>query len=65
MGFHFSKDYDKFYELKDRERFLISALPGWSTHCDFNHLSPIIDWKQVMNTTYTNKHENVYELSYE
>ena len=54
-GFHFSKDYDKFWELKDNKRFLISSIPGWSTHCDFNHLSPIIDWKQVMNRSYTDK----------
>ena len=54
-GFHFSKDYDKFWELKDKQRFLISSIPGWSTHCDFNHLSPIVNWKQVMNSSYNGK----------
>ena len=33
-GFHFSKDYDKFWELTNIKRFLISSIPGWSTHCD-------------------------------
>ncbi len=44
-GFDFSKDYDKFWELQKQERYLISPMPGWSTHCDANHISPIIDWK--------------------
>ena len=57
-GFHFSKDYDKFWELKDKQRFLISSIPGWSTHCDFNHLSPIINWEQVMNKTYSITSDN-------
>ena len=56
-GFHFSKDYDKFDELQKNKRYLISSIPGWSTHCDFNHLSPIIDWKQIMNNTFDDKKE--------
>jgi hypothetical protein len=48
-GFYFSKDYDKFWELQKQEKYLISPMPGWSTHCDENHISPIIDWKKVMN----------------
>ena len=27
-------------------------MPGWSTHCDANHISPIIDWEEVMNNSY-------------
>lgn len=51
-GFHFSKDYDKFWELQEKQKYLISPMPGWSTHCDANHLSPVIDWKKIMNETY-------------
>jgi hypothetical protein len=62
-GFHFSKDYDKFWELQKQERYLISPMPGWSTHCDENHISPIIDWKKVVNETYI-KEQKPISLSY-
>lgn len=51
-GFHFSKDYDKFWELQKQKKYVISPMPGWSTHCDANHISPMIDWEKVMNETY-------------
>ena len=54
-GFHFSRDYDKFWELHRQKRYLISPIPGWSTHCDKNAISPVIDWKKIMNITYTYK----------
>lgn len=64
-GFHYSKDYDKFWELQEKQRYLISPMPGWSTHCDANHLSPVIDWEKIMNDTYfiRNQKENI-ELNY-
>jgi hypothetical protein len=51
-GFHFSKDYDKFWELQKQKRYVISPMPGWSTHCDANHISPVINWEKIMNDTY-------------
>jgi hypothetical protein len=51
-GFHFSKDYDKFWELQQQQRYLISPMPGWSTHCDANHISPVIDWEKIIKGTY-------------
>ena len=63
-GFHFSKDYDKFWELQKQERYLISPMPGWSTHCDENHISPIIDWKKVVNETYIKEQKEVFALNY-
>ena len=62
-GFYFSKDYDKFWELQKQHRYLISPMPGWSTHCDKNHISPIIDWKKVMNDTYIKEQKNILTLS--
>jgi len=33
-------------------------MPGWSTHCDANHISPVIDWEQIMNATYSERNIN-------
>ena len=57
-GFYFSKDYDKFWELQKYKRYVISSIPGWSTHCDANYLSPVINWEKIMNDTYFMK-ENI------
>lgn len=58
-GFHFSKDYDKFWKLsQEYNKFIVSCLPGYSTHCDANHLSPFIDWEKVINTNYELIDEN-------
>jgi len=63
-GFHFSKDYDKFWELQQQQRYLISPMPGWSTHCDANHISPVINWRQVMNETYVKEQSQSIILNY-
>ena len=63
-GFHFSKDYDKFWELQQQHKYLISPMPGWSTHCDKNHISPIIDWKKVVNETYIKEQKETLMLKY-
>ena len=57
-GFHFSKDYDKFWKIQKNKRYVISSVPGWSTHCDANHLSPIIKWSEVINDTYFERDRN-------
>ena len=61
--YSYSRDYNKFWELQKQERYLISPMPGWSTHCEENHLSPIIDWKKVVNETYV-KEQKPISLSY-
>ena len=62
--YSYSRDYNKFWELQKQERYLISPMPGWSTHCDENHISPIIDWKKVMNDTYIKEKKETLTLSY-
>jgi hypothetical protein len=57
-GFHFSKDYDKFWELQQQHKYVISPMPGWSTHCDANHISPVINWKKIINDTYVKQELN-------
>ena len=63
-GFHFSKDYDKFWELQKQERYLISPMPGWSTHCDANHISPVIDWDEIMRYNHNKEQKKLSTLKY-
>lgn len=66
-GFHFSKDYEKFWELANQQKYIISPIPGWSTHCDANHLSPLINWKEVMNYNHDYNSNNLikkYNIKY-
>ena len=43
-----SADHQKFLELSQRGRVLISSIPGYSTHCQEDLLSPCIDWKNYL-----------------
>lgn len=63
-GYHFSRDYDKFWELQNQKKYLISPMPGWITHCDANHISPIINWEKIMNDTYFIEKEEKTVLNY-
>jgi len=54
-GYFYSKDYDKFLDLPKKNKYIISPMPGWSTHCDQNHISPIIDWEDIINQNYAPK----------
>jgi hypothetical protein len=41
-------DHQKFLELAQNGRVLISSIPGYSTHCQQDLLSPCIDWKAYL-----------------
>jgi hypothetical protein len=43
-----STDHQKFIELSEKRRILISSLPGYSTHCQAEFLSPCIDWETYL-----------------
>jgi hypothetical protein len=45
-----SGDHNKFLHLnKLKDRFILTPIPGLSTHCMESLLSPTIDWKQINN----------------
>jgi len=48
VGYEPSADHAKFIELSQRKRILISALPGYSTHCQKEFLSPCINWEKYL-----------------
>lgn len=44
---HDGYDHTKFITLWQNGSNLISPIPAYSTHCEKNFLSPLIDWKHV------------------
>lgn len=43
-------DHNKWLAItKEKDRFLLTAVPGLSTHCMEGLLSPTIDWKKINN----------------
>lgn len=63
--FYFSKDYDKFWQLQEQNKYIVSPIPGWSTHCDANHISPLINWENVINNNYLSQQQkNKINISY-
>lgn len=63
--FHFSKDYDKFWELQKQKKYVISPMPGWSTHCDANHISPVVDWEQYLTLDNFKNQKELNKLLYQ
>ena len=47
-GYEPSADHAKFIELNQRGRLLISSIPGYSTHCQKEFISPCINWEDYL-----------------
>jgi hypothetical protein len=43
----FTRDHDKFLRLWQEGSNLISCMPGYSTHCEVEYLSPCINWDNL------------------
>ena len=45
------RDFDKFAQLESEGKLLINPIPGYSTHCEPQYMSPVVDWETVFRTT--------------
>lgn len=43
----YTRDHDKFMKLWEIGSNLVSCMPGYSTHCETEYLSPCIDWSKI------------------
>ena len=44
---HYPDDYKMFLELREKNRILVTSVPGYSTHGETAWLSPLTDWSQI------------------
>ena len=63
--YSYSRDYNKFWKLsQEQDKYVISCLPGHSTHCDLNYTSPFVNWKEVIDVNY-NEIRKYFKLNYD
>ena len=43
---HYPDDYKMFLELREKNRILVTSVPGYSTHGETAWLSPLTDWSE-------------------
>lgn len=41
------RDFQAFLDVREKGRTLATPLPGYSTHCDPQYPSPLIDWSKI------------------
>lgn len=46
-----TRDFDKFAQFIREGKTLINPLPGYSTHCEPQFMSPVINWEEIFNKT--------------
>lgn len=43
----YTRDHDKFIRLWNEGSNLVSCIPGYSTHCESEYLSPCLNWSNI------------------
>jgi len=46
-----TQDWAKFEDLQNRGRVLLTPIPGFSTHCNPNDMSPAVDWERIQKNS--------------
>ena len=46
-----TRDFDKFAHLLGDGKTLVNPIPGYSTHCEPQYMSPVVNWEEVYNKT--------------
>lgn len=44
---HYPDDFKMFLELREQKQYLVSPIPGFSTHGEVEWLSPLTDWSTI------------------
>lgn len=47
----YTRDFDKFAHLTNEGKTLINPLPGYSTHCENEYMSPVVKWEKIFKDT--------------
>lgn len=48
LSIGYTRDFEKFLNLGKEGKVLVSSIPGYSTHCETEFLSPVVNWQEFI-----------------